>query len=188
MRQPVSDCSAPGRGAACVAWLDERLLARPAAVAADDEDRTWLETAVLGRAQGALTGLDPSGLDDAMFDALRAAGAPLAVDGEVRWGRDLVRDETASGPRIDGERLLLPPPERLAACSGVELLPLRTWFARHTGLRLQAAPRIACYCWANQAVLASLRVERLAGFLHGPGPDRRHPVAWEPGQAVVVRW
>lgn len=176
-------------GRACVAWLDHHVLGRPAPPAEPPEGILgWLRDEVLARAEGPLLGLDCAGLDAARFAALRATGAPLSPAGRLRWGREVQERPDSTAPQIVDQRLELPPPERLAACDGVQLKPLRLWFGRRLGLRLQAAPRIASYLWAGQALLVSCREEQLAGFLHGPRPDQRHPLAWRPGEALWLRW
>lgn len=175
-----------GRGAAAIAWLDHHHFGRGPAPAADPGLDAWLEE--IAPADESMLGLDPADLDAERFAALRAAGAALAPGGDLRWGVDVVEDAAASEPAIVDRILRVPPPDRLAACNGVELLALRRWFGQRIGLRLQAAPRIACYCWTDRALLASSRDERVAGFLHGPGPDQRHTLAWAPGEAVLVRW
>lgn len=178
-----------GQGLACVAWLDHELLGRPFTLAPPAAATLgWLQEAVLARAQGPLLGLACDDLDEARFAALRSAGAALARGGALRWGHDVREHIALSAPTILDQHLQLPPPEVLFGCNGVQLKPLRAWFGQRLGLRLQAAPRIACYLWSNQALLVSCRQERLGGFLHGPGPGQRHPLTWEPNQPLWLRW
>ena len=183
-----ADAGLAGQGEACIAWLDALHFARPAGPAPDAATCEWLRTTVGAEDGEGLVGLDPGEADDDTFQALRDVGAPLAPAGALRWGREVALDPDRVEPGCRDGRLLVPPSPRLRACTGVELVALRRWFGDRLGLRLQAAPRIACYLWPDRALLVSRRSERLAGFLLGPGPDRRHHLAWEPGQALLVRW
>ena len=119
---------------------------------------------------------------------LRWAGLPLSVDGPLHWGREVAAAPRLHAPAIDGDRLLVPGHTWLEACTGVALRPLRRFVAERFGLRLQAAPGIAVYLWANQGILVSMREEPLGGFLHGPRDGERQNLTWAPGQALWVRW
>lgn len=173
-------------GRRLVQGLDAVLLALGDPDALGAQHRLLLDE-VRKRAQGALQGLDVAGVASDMLDALRWSGVPLAVGGDVRWGRQ-VRQADVPTPQMVADGVLVPDPARLRRCNGVELKPLRRRLAGDFGVRLQAAPGIACYLWRNQALLVSMRDEPLAGFLHGPNTGQRHSLAWEPGELVWLRW
>ncbi|MBA3683836.1 MAG: hypothetical protein H0W72_01115 [Planctomycetes bacterium] len=136
---------------------------------------------------GPALGVDRGSLPAVQESALAWAGLPLARSGGARWGHDLDVG-TGTVPVIDHDRLLVPAPSALLACSAVELKPLRRWTATRFGCRLKAAPGVRLWLWRDRALVVSLRALPLAGFVYGPEAGHRAPLALEPGAAQVVRW
>ncbi len=132
-------------------------------------------------------GLDVAGIPDAWLDALGWAGVPLARAGALRWGRD-VRPGGVEALARAGAAVLVPTPERLRSCNGLQLKPLRLLVAERVGCRLQAGPGVHLFAWEAVAVLVSCRDIPLGGLLSGPRPGSRATVALEPGGTQVVRW
>jgi len=175
-------------GEELVRWLDHRIFGLGLPPRLDPLVVDALESVIAEGEREEMLGLGVDGIDEVNLAALRRAGVPIAMDEGIVWEREVIEDPRLERPEDRGATLALPPCRVLAGCNGVELKPLRTWFGRATGLRLQAAPGIAWFLWPHQALLISTREERLAGFLHGPGADQRHSIAWEPGSARWIRW
>jgi hypothetical protein len=179
----------PGSGAdgvRLVAGLDAVLLGVSSGVALEAQHALLLEE-IIARADGPLRGLDPEGVPSDALEALRWAGVPLAPAGAIRWGNEMRPGKVEQPCFVEGT-LEIPDAAVLRACNGVQLKQLRRFCADHLGVRLQAAPGVALYLWANQALVVSLRDEDLAGFLHGPETGQRHSLAWAPGEPLWVRW
>jgi hypothetical protein len=134
---------------------------------------------------GPLRGLAVATVPPEWLDPLAMAGVPLAPAGPWQWGVHLLPAALAA-PRRQGAAVLLPTRERLAACTGLELRPLRLAVAEACGCRLQAAPGVQLFVWDALAILVSCRELPLGGFLTGPSCDSRAAIALEPGGIQLV--
>jgi len=135
-----------------------------------------------------MRGLDLAGVPEPWLPVLRWAGVPLAlVAGELRWGRDLVAADVPL-PLTTVTAVALPPPERLAVCTAVQLRPLRALCARRCGVDLRSAPGVQFYLWSDHALTVSTVDVPVGGFLLGPQPGNRSSLTLPPGGFQVVRW
>jgi hypothetical protein len=186
VRAPHRACAAFGQLRSRV--LDALLLGLPARVPASlrDELLAWAAEQV-GDARGVARGVDLPSVPHGWVETLGWSGVPLAARGELLWDRDL-RMGTVDVPTQIGECLLLPPPDRLAELSGLAIKPLRNWVGRHLGCRLQAAPGLRLFLWADRALVVSHLDLPIGGFLYGPAAGSRASLAVSAGGWQVVTW
>ena len=183
---PLRDCAA--FGAVRCQVLDALLLGVPAEIPAPvcDELTAWAGEQLAG-AVGPLRGLDSATVPAAWLDFVGWAGIPLASAGELQWGRDC-EQANVDRPTVVAGRLLLPAAEVLSELSGVGLKPVRTWVGERLGSRLQAAPGLRVYLWANQALVVSRHDQPVGGFFFGPAIGNRTGLAIDPGAWQLVTW
>lgn len=154
-------------------------------------DHTYTGWAEGFRTFGALRGLSCADLPVIWRETLGWVGVPLVpgtTDTELRWDRDLISDPTLDVPCERDQRLHLPPPERIAAMSGVELIPIRRFIAARLGVRLQAAPNLRLWLWTTGAVVVSKREESVGGFLYAPTLTQRTSLILPPGGWQAITW
>jgi len=168
--------------------LDALLLGLPTQIPAQvcDELVAWAREQ-MATAVGSLHGLDIATVPAWWPAWVGWAGIPLATDGELHWGRDCDQAEI-DRPTLANGRLLLPRPEVLGTLSAVGLKPVRRWVGERLGSRLQAAPGLRVYLWANQALVVSRHEQPVGGFFFGPTTGNRTGLAIDPGSWHMVTW
>jgi hypothetical protein len=183
---PLRACAA--FGALRCQVLDALVLEVPAQIPAPvcDELIAWAREQ-MAAADGPLRGLDISTVPAAWLDFIGWAGIPLARPGELHWGRDCAQADV-DRPTVVAGRLLVPAPEALSELSGVGLKPVRSWVGERLGSRLQAAPGLRVYVWANQALVVSRHDQPVGGFFFGPAIGNRTGLAIDPGSWQLVTW
>jgi hypothetical protein len=171
------------------AMLEAHLLDQAAEVPEElaDSLETWVAE-VLHDVRGKPRGLSLEGLDEDWRSTLSWAGVPFARDGELQWQRDVRVDDQSLSPRIEGDQLILPLPDRLAECSGLGIKPVRTWIQQRLGVRLQAAPGLRLYVWPSHGMVISHLSLTVGGFLYGPGFGTRMGLTIHPGTWQMVPW
>lgn len=190
----ATDASAPLPASAAFGILRSRtmaalILGRPAPVPRKSlADLTAWAEEIVARAQGPAQGLTAATVPAAWFEVLVWAGVPMSPAGPLAWGADLAEDGGVGHPTLRDTRMLLPPSATLARLTSLDLKPLRAFIAQRLGCRLQAAAGLHLYLWPNQALVISCADLPLGGFLHGPNPAQRSPLALDPGGFEIVRW
>lgn len=186
--EAAPDADSPAFGLLREQVLDAYLLQRPASIPAvlDEVLRQWADS-VVDSAIGPGLGCDPAGMDTQIFQALRRAGMPFALNGSLQFGRDIISCDAAQVSEQDGH-LLVPDAEQLLHMNSVRMRPLRRFIAGHFKMRLQAACDISCYLWSNQMLLISRQPVRVAGFVHGPEHGQRSSLALDPGGTQLFSW
>lgn len=183
---PHRDCAAFGQLRARA--IDALVLDQPGEVpaGAHAEITAWAAEALAG-ARGPARGVAIDGLPAAWFAALAWSGTPLARDGALRWGVDVL-EGGGERPVVDGSRVLLPPCDLLAELSAPAIKPLREWVAQRLHCRLQSAPGVRLWVWENLALCVSCLDVPVGGFLYGPTPGSRASLSLPPGGAQLVPW
>lgn len=153
----------------------------------DPELATWTRDVLPSSGGSTLRGLSPLGLTEDWLSALAWAGTPLAPQGALLWGRDLIEEAHLATPCERDGVLILPSPERLRTLNGVELRPLRLFIAARLGMRLQTAPGVRWWQWPDRALLVSLLDEPVGGFLYAPTLSHRSSILLPPGGWQLMR-
>ena len=187
------DVPVPLRGSAAFGVLrcqvlDALLLGVPAEVPAPvcDELTAWAREQLVATV-GPLRGLDIATVPTVWLNFVGWAGIPLASPGELHWDRDCAQSDV-DRPTVVAGRLLVPAPEVLSELSGVGLKPVRTWVGERLGSRLQAAPGLRVYLWANQTLVVSCHDQPVGGFFFGPAIGNRTGLEIDPGAWQLVTW
>jgi len=186
VRAPHRDCAAFGQLRTRV--LDALVLGLPTEVPATlhGELLAWADEQLSG-AEGPARGVRLETLPGAWVETLGWSGVPLALGGELTWGVDLL-EAAIERPVEDGPCLRLPPADHLAELSGLAIKPLRHWVGHRLGCRLQAAPGLRLYLWADRALVVSHLDMPVGGFLYGPATGSRASLSLTAGGAQLVTW